>query len=115
MSWLWLLTPKCRLSSSSWQGFVFLACGSVGLEENAGLLTIMRQVLSVDLLLQVVSLLAQGLADQAAATQHPPALRTEAPPKQAADKAQQQAPWFSNLPHINTVRRIGKAGNDGKP
>ena len=66
-------------------------------------------------MLQVVSLLAQGLADQAAATQHPPALRSEVAPKQASDKSQQQAPWFSNLPHINTVRRIGKAGNEGKP
>ncbi len=73
-----------------------------------------RQKLSAHLLLQVVSLLAQGLADHAAATQHPPKPRAEAAPKQAAEKPQ-QAPWFSNLPHINTVRRIGKAGNEGKP
>ena len=63
--------------------------------------------------LQVVSLLAQGLADQAAAIQHPPALRAEAGSKQAAEQGQ-QAPWFSALPHINTVRRIGKAENEGK-
>ena len=64
--------------------------------------------------LQVVSLLAQGLADQAAATQHPPAPQARAAPGQAANKPQ-QAPWFSNLPHINTVRRVGKAGNEGNP
>lgn len=75
---------------------------------------VVRQVLSYQIWLQVVSLLAQGLADQAAATQRPPALQAKAVPGQAADKPQ-QAPWFSNLPHINTVRRIGKAGSEGIP
>jgi len=59
----------------------------------------------------MVSLLARGLADQAAAVQQPPVL-AEAVPKRAPKKPQQTS-WF-NLPHINTVKRMGKAGNDGK-
>lgn len=61
-----------------------------------------------------MSLLAQGLADQAAAAVQLPTLRPETAPKQAQEKAQQTS-WFSNLPHINTVRRMGKAGTEGKP
>ena len=63
--------------------------------------------------MQVVSLLAQGLADQAAATTQPPVREAEAGLKQAPGKPG-QASWFSNLPHINTVRRIGKAGSEAR-
>lgn len=61
----------------------------------------------------MVSLLAQGLADQAAAAMPPPVCEAEAGLKQARDKPE-QASWFSNLPHINTVRRIGKAGSEAR-
>lgn len=66
--------------------------------------------------MQVVSLLAQGLADQAAAVARPPVVQaSETAPKQAASNKAQQSSWYSALPHINTVRRIGKAGTEGKP
>ncbi len=64
----------------------------------------------------MVSLLALGLADQAAAVAQPPVVKApEAAPKQAAGAKTQQSNWYSALPHINTVRRIGKAGTEGKP
>lgn len=66
--------------------------------------------------MQVVSLLAQGLADQAAAVAQPPVVKaSETAPKQAASNKAQQSNWYSALPHINTVRRIGKSGTEAKP
>lgn len=69
---------------------------------------------------QMVSLLARGLADQAAAAAAPPVIDSAAllqPPAgaeagaaaAAAAKPKRSASWLLNLPHITTVRRMGKA------
>lgn len=67
---------------------------------------------------RVVSLLARGLADQAAAAAAPPAVDAAAllqPPAAEAGgaaagaKPKRSAAWLLGLPHITTVRRMGKA------
>ncbi len=68
---------------------------------------------------RVVSLLARGLADQAAAAAlpaidaaallQPPAAATADGNAAAAAKPKRSAGWLLGLPHITTVRRMGKA------
>ncbi|CAL8470543.1 g10085 [Coccomyxa elongata] len=67
---------------------------------------------------RVVSLLARGLADQAAAAAAPPVVdpaallqppAAEAGGAAAGAKPKRSAAWLLGLPHITTVRRIGKA------
>ena len=68
---------------------------------------------------RVVSLLARGLADQAAAAAlpaidaaallQPPAAATADGNAAAAAKPKRSAAWLLGLPHITTVRRMGKA------
>lgn len=68
--------------------------------------------------LRMVSLLARGLADQAAAAAAPPVVDPAALLQpSAADtggaaagaKPKRSAAWLLGLPHITTVRRMGKA------